>query len=234
MAIGGQVFRREIMVFTAKKVEALPSFGERIKKAREEADLTKEKVGQLLNIRVGYLEKLESGEFEKLPADVYTRGVLRKYAKILGTEPETLLAEYEKEIKIIRHLNKTKQHQSLPSLRSSRFIITPRTFSFLFLTLIFLLVAGYLFYQLYFLISPPALVIFEPAGDLVIQNTAITIKGKTEPGARLTINGQQIYIDKDGGFEQAVNLNQGLNSIKIEAMNRFEKTSSVVRQVMVR
>jgi transcriptional regulator with XRE-family HTH domain len=222
------------MVFTAKKVEALPSFGEKMKKARERTDLTKEKVAQILNIRVGYLEKLENGEIEKLPADVYTKGILRKYAKILEAEPETILAEYEKEMKVIRHLDKTKQHQSLPRLRASRFIITPRTFSFLFLALIFLLIAGYLFYQLYFLISPPSLVIFEPAGDLVIQNTAITIKGKTEPGARLTINGQQIYINKDGNFEQAIDLNQGLNLVKIEAANRFGKSTAQIRQILVK
>ncbi len=222
------------MVFTAKKVEALLSFGEKLRKAREEAELSKEKVAQLLNIRIKSLERLESGEIEKLPVDVYARGILKKYAKILRMEEGALLADYEKEIKILRHLNKEKQHQSLPVLRSRRFIVTPRTFSLFFLCLILLLVAGYLFYQLYFLISPPALVVFEPAGDLVTQNTAITIKGKTEPGARLTINGQQIYINKDGNFEQAINLNQGLNLIKIEATNRFEKSTSVVRRVMMR
>jgi len=222
------------MVFTAKKVEELPGFGEKLRKAREEAELSKEKVAQLLNIRLKHLERLESGEIEKLPADVYARGILKKYAKILRMEEGALLADYEKEIKILRHLNKEKQHQSLPVLRSRRFIVTPRTFSLFFLCLILLLVAGYLFYQLYFLISPPKLIIFEPVGDLVTQNTAVTIKGKTEPGAKLTINGQETYIDKDGTFEQIINLNQGLNLIKIEAANRFGKSSSAMRQIMVK
>ncbi len=222
------------MVFTAKKVETLLSFGEKIKKAREEAGLSKEKIAQILNIRIWHLERLENEEIEKLPADVYVNGILRKYAKILGLDPETLLAEYEKEAKFIRHLGRGKQQQSLPRLPSSRFVITPRIFSFSLSALIFLLVAGYLFYQLNFLISPPKLSIAEFPDGLITDKTSFLIKGKTEPGARLTINNQETYINRDGNFEQLIDLNQGINSIKIKATNRFGKSNSIVRRIMVK
>ncbi len=220
------------MVFTAKKVE-LPTFGEKLKKAREEAGLSKQKVTQLLNIQAKYLEILEQGEIEKMPADVYVKGFLKKYAKILGIDADVLIGEYENEIKIAQHLNKQK-HQSLPRLHFRRFTVTPRFLGIIFGIIIFLLVGGYLFYQFNFLISPPKLTIREPIDNLTTDKTTVIIKGQTEPGAKLTINGQPVYINKDGGFEQEVNLNQGLNLIKIEAANRFAKSRAETRKILVK
>lgn len=195
--------------------------------------MSKQKVTQLLNIQAKYLEILEQGEIEKMPAEVYVRGFLKKYAKILGTDAGTLLGEYENEIKIAQHLNKQK-HQSLPRLHFRRFTVTPRFLGVIFGIIIFLLVGGYLFYQLNFLISPPRLIIFEPAGDIAIEKNTIIVKGQTEVGAKLTINGQQVYINKDGGFEQEINLNQGLNLIKIEATNRFAKSRAETKKILVK
>ena len=221
------------MVFTSKKVE-LPNFGERLKKLREEADFSVQRAAHLLNIQAKYLQRLESGEMEKLPADVYNKGFLRRYAKLLDAAPEALVEEYEKEARITQHLSQGKVHQALPYLRGRRFIITPRFFTAVLGLFILLVVGGYLFYQLHFLISPPRLSIFEPAEDLTTDQASLIIKGQAERGAQLTINGQVTYIDKDGNFEQPVNLIQGINSIKIEAANRFGKSRSVVRQIMLR
>jgi len=221
------------MVFTSKKVE-LPNFGERLKKLREEADFSVQRAAHLLNIQAKYLQRLESGEMEKLPADVYNKGFLRRYAKLLDADPEALVEEYEKEARITQHLSQGKVHQALPYLRGRRFIITPRFFTAVLGLFILLVVGGYLFYQLHFLISPPRLSIFEPAEDLTTDQASLIIKGQAERGAQLTINGQVTYIDKDGNFEQPVNLIQGINSIKIEAANRFGKSRSVVRQIMLR
>lgn len=224
------------MVFTAKKVEEIPSFSEKLRMAREEGGLSKEKVGQLLNFPVKYLNHLERGELDKLPADVYSKGFLRKYAKVLDIEPDLLVLEFEKEIKIIRHLNKDPgEHQPLPSLRSSRWIITPKILGIGAGIILFLLVIGYLAYQLHFLISPPSLSVFEPAQDLITENSVLLVSGEAELTVKLTINGQIVYVDKDdGSFKQEIILSQGLNVIKIEAANRFGKTNSVMRQVMLK
>lgn len=222
------------MVFIAKKVDELPSFGGKLKTAREEAGLTKEKVAQLLNLPMKYLERLEAGEMEKMPADVYAKGILRKYAKILEIDEKELVAEYESESRIARHL-KTQAHQSLPVLRSRKFIITPKTLGWGLAALVILLVIGYFFYQLHFLLSPPSLNLFEPVeNDYATENSLVLFKGQAEPGVKLTINGQQSYIDKDGNFEQTIGLYQGLNTIKVEATNRFGKSSAEVRRIMLR
>lgn len=220
------------MVFTVKKVETL-TFGEKLKKAREEAGLTRQKVAQLLNIQIRYLQSLEEEEIEKLPSDVYTKGLLRKYARFLNLEPDELITEYEKETGVAQSFRE-KSHRALPQLRARWFAITPKVLSIVFGSLIFILIIGYLIYQLNVLIGPPRLAIEEPMNNLMIDKTTVAIKGQSEPGVQLTINGQQIYINEDGGFSQEINLNQGMNIIKIEATNRFGKSRSETRQILVK
>ncbi len=220
------------MVFTVKKVET-STFGDKLKKAREEAGLTRQRVAQLLNIQIKYLERFEEEEIEKLPADVYAKGFLRKYAKILRWEADELISEFEKETKLVQSA-KEKNHRSLPELGTRWFTVTPKVLAILLGAIIFIFIIGYLFYQLNILISPPKLEIVQPTNNLTTDKAAIIVKGRTEPQVQLTINGQQIYINEDGSFEQEINLNQGLNLIKIEATNRFAKSRSIIRKILVK
>jgi len=219
------------MIFRIKEVEST-TFGDKLKKTREEAGLSKQKVAQLLNIQLRYLENLEQGDIEKIPADVYTRGLLRKYARVLGIEKETLIDEYEKELKITDHFKKN-DHRLLPNLRSTRFAVTPKFLMVVFGSFLFILAVGYLAYQLNVLVSPPKLIIFNPIDNLITGSSTIVIGGQTDPGAQLTINNQQTYIDKDGKFKQEINLNLGLNNIEIKSTNRFEKSRYETRKILL-
>jgi cytoskeleton protein RodZ len=68
--------------------------GELLKKAREEAGLSLERVEEELKIGARFIRVLEDGAFEELPSDVYTVGYIRQYAQLLGISPEPVLAEY--------------------------------------------------------------------------------------------------------------------------------------------
>ncbi|MEK7160534.1 MAG: helix-turn-helix domain-containing protein [Patescibacteria group bacterium] len=221
------------MDFRAKKLSGIPSFGDKLKSARENAELSSEKVAQLLNCPPRYLYYLENGEIDKLPPDVYNKGFLRKYVKLLELDEKEVITEYEKEAQFARHLT-DRQHQSLPHLATRRFVFTPKTLGWLVGGMIIFFVAGYLFYELHFLISPPQLEIFEPAGDLVVETSYLSVKGQTEPGAKLTINNETIKVDLDGRWSQEVVLSPGLNILRIVASNRFNKQRELVRQVMLK
>ena len=220
------------MVFTANQIET-PTFGDKLKKYREEAGLTVQKVTQLLNIPAKFLESLERNEFDKLPPEVYSRGFLKKYANLLSIDPEKLLSEYRQEAKINNQAEKTA-HSSLPVLRSRGLAVTPRTIGIIVAVVAVILVVGYLFYQLNYLVSPPQLKIFEPGSDITVQQSSIFVRGQTEAGVKLTINGQKVYINRDGSFSQEIKLGQGLNSLIITATNRFGKSSSETRKILLK
>ncbi|WP_117236759.1 RodZ domain-containing protein [Thermus sediminis] len=68
--------------------------GERLRRAREEKGLSLKEAASRLALKVGILEALEACRFEDLPEPPLARGYLRRYALLLGLDPEPLLALY--------------------------------------------------------------------------------------------------------------------------------------------
>lgn len=68
-------------------LEAKNALCEIIKKAREDKGLTLTKVSNSLRLDEAYLQSIESGEFEKLPA-AYERMFLKSYMKFLSLDTE--------------------------------------------------------------------------------------------------------------------------------------------------
>lgn len=75
--------------------------GEILKKKREELGLDLKEVAQTLKIRHEYLNAVEDNAFEKVPADVYTIGYIREYARLLDINPDPLVDAY-KEQKLVK------------------------------------------------------------------------------------------------------------------------------------
>jgi len=61
----------------------------------------------------------------------------------------------------------------------------------------------------------------------------ITIKGRTEPNATVTINGKNVTTKPDGNFTQNVPIKIGENTITIEAKAPKKESNSVTRTVTV-
>jgi transcriptional regulator with XRE-family HTH domain len=57
--------------------------------------LTLDEVAQRTYIKVHYLEALEEGRLDKLPAMVHTYGYIRQYAKLLGLDGGALVAQFQ-------------------------------------------------------------------------------------------------------------------------------------------
>ncbi len=73
------------------------SLGETLRDRRQECGWSLEEVAQRTRIRRDYLEALEEGNYDLLPADVHTRGFLRTYALALGIPDQEVLAMYQRE-----------------------------------------------------------------------------------------------------------------------------------------
>jgi len=71
----------------------MQTLGQRLKAAREEKNLTLEKVFQAIRIRVNYLQALEEDDHSSMPSPVQARGYLRNYAEYLGLDLDQVLEE---------------------------------------------------------------------------------------------------------------------------------------------
>src|SRR5690606_3386217 len=66
-----------------------------LKETRQKYGLSLEDVAQRTYIKLPYLEALEEGRMEALPAPVYTYGYIRQYAKLLGLDGGELVARFQ-------------------------------------------------------------------------------------------------------------------------------------------
>jgi hypothetical protein len=69
-------------------------FGSRLKEQREARQLSLGDVARMTKIPERSLERLEHGRFEELPAEVFVRGFVRSYARVVGLDPEDMARRY--------------------------------------------------------------------------------------------------------------------------------------------
>lgn len=216
-------------MFTTRKIESL-TLGKILKETRLSLGLSLQKCSRVLKIQQKYLERLERGLYDKLPADVYTKNFVKKYARLLKLDAEQIIPYYHRERELDERL-RTQKISPRP-LRSARFTITPKSLILFVLSLFFLFTAGYIFYQLMKLIGGPFIVLVHPSEDMTTASDKIEITGKTDPSAYLTINGQAVNLEGDGNFREILSLQPNLNIIRLEAVNRFGKKTTKIRQII--
>lgn len=217
--------------FTRKKVESL-TLGEKLRKLRTDSRMTLQDISRATRIQVKYLEFLESGEYEKLPADVYVRGFLRSYARYLNVDEEALVKLYERERNIQENLGRETRVQTVQSsFAPLSFVITSRSLA---MVGIFLLVFGafyYLYREFRNFAAEPQLIVFEPKNGTVVDGQEVTVRGKTDKGSQVTLNDQGVFVDSEGVFSDTVPVRVGMNTVVIRTVNRFEKEKIVTISV---
>lgn len=216
--------------FTRKKVESL-TLGEKLRKLRTDFRMSLQDVSKSTRIQVKYLESLENGAYEQLPADVYVRGFLRSYARYLNVDEQALIKLYERERNIKENLGQDQKSPNVNSFSPLSFVITSRS---LVIGLIFLMVFGaffYLYREFKSFAAEPQLTVFAPENSTAIDGQEVTVRGKTDKGAQVSLNGQNVFVDNDGQFSDMLIVRPGVNTIVVRSVNRFDREKSVTLSV---
>jgi cytoskeletal protein RodZ len=71
------------------------SIGDTLADARRQAGLTVTQVSHQTRIRETIVRGIESGDFSACGGDFYARGHIRSIAKVVGVDPDALIAEYD-------------------------------------------------------------------------------------------------------------------------------------------
>ncbi len=114
-----------------------------------------------------------------------------------------------------------------------RTYINQRNFRLAIAGIFFAAVIGFFAYQFKFL-RAPAVVIFAPGEDIVTESSIFDIRGKTDPDVDLTLNGRPLYSGETGEFSERVYLFSGVNKLEFEAKNRYRKTTTLIRYIVVK
>lgn len=206
------------------------TLGEKLRKLRSDRRVALNEVSRVTQIQIKYLEALEDGAYDRLPADVYVKGFLRSYADFFGVDEAILVKLYEKEKGIKRNLEKSRnggrEDNYREPLNISSFVFTPKKITAVIAS--FLVLAGffYLYRELGSFSDAPRLVILSPENNAQIDSNSTTIEGITDTDARLFINGQPILIGDDGKFKETITMQKGVNVIQVKSVNKFDKEAA--------
>jgi len=203
------------------------SVGELLKKRRLEKRHSLEEVALKLKISSRKIWAIENNKWFSLPAPVYVRSYLKKYAAFLGLNEETILKTYEEESQAQSELLR------LPSVENLKFVLTPKTIVFILAVIFLGLVGVNIVVSWVALASPPTIVLEQPSDNLITDQSELAIVGRVDSVMKLTINGATVYPDSDGHFKTLRFLQAGLNTIEIRAVNNLGKETVLYRQVLL-
>ncbi len=212
--------------FTRKKVMSL-TLGEKLQQIRAERRMSLGEVSRGTRIQSKYLQYLENGEYEKLPAQVYVKGFLRSYAGFMGISEAPLIKAYEREQGIAYNIKKEKENgceeKKKKPFSIHTFAVTPKMITLVVVVFVTLAIFFYLYSELDSFVSTPRLIVSSPLDGETVEGGQIYIIGKSEKDGRVFVNEQPMIVDDEGGFRESIGLQGGLNMITIRALNRFNK-----------
>lgn len=215
------------MSFEKKKIQA-ETLGEYLQQARQDLNLSLEDINSRIGIRIQFLKALEQGEFKALPAEVYVLGFLRQLSEIYHTDPKSLIDQFRRERQIYFQLQQKALVQKNQSKGFfSRIKITPKTLSFFALGLFLIFTFLYVVWQVSSINKAPNLSVDQPRDRQVVFGSAVEVRGKTDPGANLSVNGQTVFVDSVGNFQIQLSLEQGPKDLSVVAKNKFDKATVI-------
>lgn len=204
---------------------------EQLRSARQKNEIKLEKVAKDLGINIKYLDALEKGRFELLPAGVYGKNFLREYALFLHLDYRPLLKMFENEIAGTQQKQK-KEIFSTQVVRSRYFLTIPKIIKNVAILSIVAVCLVYLIFRLEKIVAPPKLSVDIPIDNLITKEHSVEIIGRSESEAQIRINEEPIIIDTEGRFKKTVNLKKGINVFTITAQKKYGRNISIKKQIL--
>ncbi len=85
--------------------------------------------------------------------------------------------------------------------------------------------------RVYLHTQPPPLSLTTVKDGMTVREPSLLVVGQTSPQANVWLNGRELAVDSQGGFQGMVNLIEGENVIRVEAVDRAGNSAVVVRDV---
>jgi len=182
---------------------------------RKKRGISQETVSRKTKIPIKYIKALEGGSIKMLPDILYTKNIIKKYLALFNIDPRPFIAGLD--------MGRREKISPQKALNSQSLIVVPRLIKAGMAVLIVSLLLIYLIYGINKIFSPPFIAIISPLDKQTVSDSGLVVRGRAEKDAKIFINDEQVILDKDNGFSKEVNLQKGLNSIKISGVKRYGK-----------
>ena len=204
------------------------SLGKKLRQLRLSAGFSFDSLELKTKISAQHLRNLEKEKFDRLPAPVFVRGFLKKWAQATNGDARELQHIY---------------NQSARSF-SSKYILEPvsyRVFRFPPARYIFIVLCiasaialfSYIYYNQFIAVRNPQVQITYPIDvDSVSLTQSVRLEGNTQSVERLIINDTPVALNQNGTFLYHYALQKGLNTILFIATNRDGEQVKIIRNIL--
>jgi len=213
-----------------KTSERPETVGVVLKEARAKRKMSAEELAVAASVPTRDLERLESGDYTRLPADIYVNSFLERCAGELGIQSGHLSELYRQETTNFK--NKKEQRAPAAGFKSKKFIVTPKLLVALASAIGIVLLVFYLWYQLSNLLAAPFLVVESPVNDIITSEETIGISGQTKRDSHIFINEREVEVNAEGFFKDEFRLEAGVNAAEIRSVNRFGRQTILIRKII--
>ncbi|MFA6131284.1 MAG: helix-turn-helix domain-containing protein [Patescibacteria group bacterium] len=204
--------------------------GDRLRSLRRGQAVSLEMLETETHIQERYFSALERGMYEVLPEPLYTRNIIRAYARALHADEAYFLERYEEErgsCDCVSHLCTPVQR-----LRAVKLFVLNRFVKLGVLAIVAFGVFGYLGWQIQAIIAPPEVVLLSPVNDSMTSKAIVPVEGIVDEETTVYVNGVQVPVSEDQTFETSIDLQKGMNVILVEAERRYSRRAVLERTVV--
>lgn len=219
------------MTFAKRPIAAQDTLGERLRQLREEARLTPEEIGAEINVAPKYIMAIEACRYGDLPGLVYARNFVRLYATRMRLPIESAMERFEQEYQVVKGTR--AEAPRLVQRAQTDLPWVQRHFRFVLASTVLLVVVGYFSWQVYSLLKPPSVTLVHPTTDVSTRDHAIVVQGSTEPETQVSINNEEVEVSKTGTFTVSIDLQTGLNVLKLTAKKKHSRERVILRNILV-
>lgn len=206
----------------------MKTIGILLKEARIKKRYSLSKLQELTKIKKDFIDSIEKEKWSDLPEYPVVVGFVKSLAGCLDVGERQLIAFLRRDYppkKLPTSINPK------PDI-SNRFVWTPKLTFLIGITLVVLMVLGYLSFQYLRFITPPSLEVMQPKNEEVVKSRKVKVLGKTDADAVVRVNNQPVLIDKEGKFEGQIEIFEGTTSLVIKSVSRSGKETVIERKII--
>lgn len=213
----------------------MKSIGNILKAARQKRNLTIDAVSKQVKIHYDYIRAMEMDDFSLFQGKVHSKGFLKIYANFLELDENEILALWRREYEPgFKDNTIGKFDHKLKGLEAAKFIVTPGLLISAFIGILLVGFFIFLYFQYRQYTDDPSIDIYYPQDNQVVVDDVIDITGKVDLDSEVFINTQNIIANPDGTFLTSVKLREGINTFSIRAVNRLEKETEIILNIIYR
>lgn len=224
------------MKWKIKAIEQENNLGIQVKTARAAKGLTIHRIANSYCIPKTFIEAVESNNYETLPNTVYTKGMLKKYLRILELHTKEGIAKWEEghaHFDALSNKRITEKDIKQDKRPYKKGIINPIFLQKGFAIFVSLFLLVYIGVKVDAAITPTDLQLIAPYDQMTTTESSVTVKGITEPEVEVLINQFPVTVDENGIFEEIVTLQNGLNILEIAATKKYRPTHTIKRHILL-